>query len=109
MRKRRPGRYRRRPGIAAPLTSVLFMEQTLGGIYAAKLRETEEQLADTTGFCVMVVEKSGTTLKTILVKSDTWSEGKCGRRRCLPCEAVGTSCMTVTARSVRGRGKITPK
>ena len=67
---------------AAPLTSVLFMEQTLGGIYAAKLRETEEQLAAITGFRVKVVEKSGTTLKSILVKLDPWSDGKCGRRRC---------------------------
>ena len=69
MRRRRPGRYRRRPGIAAPLTSVLFMEQTLGGIYAAKLRETEEQLAAITGFRVKVVKKSVTTLKSILGRS----------------------------------------
>ena len=34
-----------------------------------------------------MVEKSGTTLKSILVKSDPWTEGKCGRRRFLPCEA----------------------
>ena len=34
-----------------------------------------------------VVEKSGTTLKSILVNSYPWAGGKCGRRRCLPCKA----------------------
>ena len=62
---------------AVPLTSVLFVEQTPGGVYAAKLREIEEQPAAITGFPVKVVEKSGTTLKSILVKSDPWAEGKC--------------------------------
>ena len=33
---------------AAPLTSVLFVEQT-PGMYAARLRETEEKLASTSG------------------------------------------------------------
>ena len=40
-----------------------------------------------TCFRVKVVEKSGTTLNSVLVKSDPWAEEKCGRRRCLPCEA----------------------
>ena len=56
-----------------------------------RLRETEEQLATITGFRVKVVEKSGTTLKPILVKSDPWADGKCRRRRCLSCEAAGVS------------------
>ena len=48
--------------------------------------ETEEKLAAITGFRVKIVEKSRTTLKSILVRSDPWAEGKCGSRKCLPCE-----------------------
>ena len=65
---------------AAPLTSVLFKEKTPGGIYAARLIETEEKLALISNFRVKVVEKSGTTLRSVLVKSDPWAGGKCGRR-----------------------------
>ena len=72
---------------ATPLTSVLFVEQTTGGVYAARLRETEEKLTAITNFRVKVVEKSGTTLRSVLVRSDPWVGGKCGRKRCLPCEA----------------------
>ena len=58
---------------AAQLTSVLFVEQTPGGVYVA-----------ITVFRVKVVQKSGTTLKSILVRSEQWSDRKCGRSRCLP-------------------------
>ena len=72
---------------ASPLTSVLFMEQTPGGVYAARLRETEKKLAPITNFRVKVVEKSGTTLKSILMKSDPWAGGvessKCRKRNIL--------------------------
>ena len=37
-------------------------------------------------FRVKIVEKSGTTLKSVLVRSDPWAGGKCGRKRCLPCK-----------------------
>ena len=57
------------------------------GLYAARSRETEEKLGTITNFRVNVVEKSGTTLKSVMVKPDHWAGGKCGRRRCLPCEA----------------------
>ena len=72
---------------ATSLTSVLFVEQTPGGMYAARLRETEEKLTPIINFRVKIVEKSGTTLKSVLVRSDPWAGGKCGRKRCLPCEA----------------------
>ena len=63
---------------AAPLTTVLFVEQNPGGMYAAKLRETEEKLA--ANFRVKVLEKSGTTLRSMLVRSDPWAgESEGGR------------------------------
>ena len=69
------------------LTSILFVEQTRNGQYAAKLREKEEYLADVTGYKVKVVEKAGNTLKSLLVRSDPFAGGKCGRYKCLPCKA----------------------
>ena len=51
------------------------------------LREKEEELAEVTGFKIKIVEQSGTALKSLLVKSNPWAGGKCGRFNCLPCEA----------------------
>ena len=48
-------------------------------------RTPQESRAMSPGFRVKVVEKSGTTHKSILVKSNIWAEGKCGMRKCLPC------------------------
>ena len=53
----------------------------------ARLSQNVVRHIRNTNFRVKVVEKSGTTLKSILVKSDPRAGGKCGRRRCLPCEA----------------------
>ena len=69
------------------LTTVLFVEQTPGGELARRLREAEQRLADITGWRVKVVEKSGTTLKQLLHKSNPWSGGLCGREGCFPCQA----------------------
>ena len=70
-----------------PITTILFVENTRGGKYAAMLREKEGELAQITGFRVKIVEQSGTSLKALLVRSNPWSGGKCGRFACLPCEA----------------------
>ena len=61
----------------ADLTSVLFVECTPGGVYAARLREAEKQLADITNNKVKIVEKAGTTMKDLLVAADPWEGGHC--------------------------------
>ena len=70
-----------------PVTSVLFVEQTPGGIYAARLREREAVLAPLTGYRVKIVERSGSSMKSMLVRSDPFEGGKCSRENCLPCKA----------------------
>ena len=70
-----------------PTTTVLFVEQTRGGELAKKLREAEERLARLTGWKVRIVEKSGRTMKQMLVKSNPWSGGLCGRMDCHPCKS----------------------
>ena len=34
------------------------------------------------------MEQAGTNLKSLLVRSNPWARGKCGKGGCLPCEAV---------------------
>ena len=81
------GERRRTAKRATPLTTVLFIEQTPGGVYASRMREKEEILAGITGYRIKIIEKSGTTLKSLLVKSNPWAGGKCGRSKCLPCDS----------------------
>ena len=69
------------------ITTILFIEQTRGGKYAAMLREKEDYLASMTGQRVKIVEKAGSTLKSLLIKADPFAGGKCGRQKCLPCES----------------------
>ena len=68
-------------------TTVLFVEQTKGGELARRMRQAEEQLSRMTGWKVKIVEKSGKTLKQILVKSNPWATGMCERMDCYPCSA----------------------
>ena len=64
------------------------MEHTKRGALAAKLREKEKQLCSITGWKRKVVEKSGTTLRQLLLKSNSWSGPKCGRKDCFPCKST---------------------
>ena len=70
-----------------PTTTVLFVEQTKGGELAKRLREAEERLARLTGWKVRIVEKSGRSMKQMLVKSNPWAGGMCERSECHPCKS----------------------
>ena len=65
--------------------TVLFVDQTPKGALAAVLRKKENELARITGWKAKVVEKSGTSLQQLLVKSNPWEGGHCGRQGCVPC------------------------
>ena len=69
--------------------SVLFCPQTPFGALANKLKETEKLLSELCGETVKIVERSGTTIKQILVKSNPWQKGTvCSRAEtdCLLCQ-----------------------
>ena len=70
-----------------PTTTVLFVPHTYGGELATRMRMAEAGLQTLLGTKVKIVEKNGTTLKQILVKSNPWSGAKCGRTNCLPCNS----------------------
>ena len=46
-----------------------------------------------------IVERSGSTIKQLLIKSNPWSSGNCGRSQCHPCE-TGDGKQTCQQRNV---------
>ena len=74
------------PKTKSPNTeSVLFVCQTRHGQLAKRLQQVEDNIAQVTGNRVKVVERSGTTIRQLLVKSNPWAGGHCGRD-CMVCE-----------------------
>ena len=84
MRKRPPAKT----GKAGPsdIKSVMFVPYTAHSELASRLRESEEQLKQMTGYRIKIVEKVGNKLVDLLHKSDPWAGDNCGRERCLLCE-----------------------
>ena len=66
-------------------TTVLFVSQTPKGILAKRLQKAENDISKLTGDRVKVVERGGTSIRRILVKSNPWAGSLCGRENCLPC------------------------
>ena len=54
------------------LVTVLFVPGTPGGQLATQLKEAEKVLSGLTNERVRIVERGGTTVKSLLVKSNPW-------------------------------------
>ena len=67
------------------IVTVLFVSQTPGGSLAKQLQKVEEKIAKLTNERVRMVERAGRTVKQLLVSSNPWAGGLCGRQMCLPC------------------------
>ena len=68
-----------------PHKSVMFVEQTVGGSLASKLRELIDHLAPILGFSVKIVERTGSSIKS-LFSQDLYKGEKCGRgAECITC------------------------
>ena len=98
---RETGPRRRKAGVTKPQTpvSVLFVSQTPLGALAGKLKELEIELTKLSGEKVKIVERSGSTIKQLLIKSNPWSSGNCGRSQCHPCK-TGDGKQTCQQRNV---------
>ena len=70
-------------------TTVMFVEQTRGGLLAARLKEVEQRLVEMTGFHVKMVERGGVKLSELLPNSNPWAGGNCGRTGCVTCGQGG--------------------
>ena len=89
-RGERPSR-RKTGGVGdKPLTpvTVLFVPQTPQGALAKKLTEQEVWLTKLSGEKTKIVERSGCTVRQILIRSNPWARGHCGRPpgECPPCD-----------------------
>ena len=67
------------------IVTVIFVPQTPKGELAKRLQIVENKISKLTGERVKIVERGGTQVKQILVKSNPWSKGFCDRANCLPC------------------------
>ena len=64
---------------------VLFVQQTVGGELARRLKAAEEDLSILLKDKVKIVEQTGRTIKSVLVKADPSSAASCGRDKCVIC------------------------
>ena len=80
-RVERPGRRKIRDVGDNPLTpvSVLFVPQTPQGALAKQLTQQEVWLTKMSQEKIKVVERSGCTIRQLLIRSNPWGQGHCGR------------------------------
>ena len=72
--------------LEVPTTTVLFVDITVGGELARRIRAEEDKLAAMTGFRVRVVESGGTQIKQLLPCVNPWAGAICGREDCYTCK-----------------------
>jgi hypothetical protein len=89
-------------------TSVMFVEQTQGGLLAARLREAEQGLVGLTGFHIKMVERGGSKLSDLLPNSNPWAGGNCGREGCITCGQGGDRLPDCFKRSILYESACTP-
>ena len=88
--RRRPQQQSREVKERKPPVSVLFCPQTPNGTLAKQLKEQEVFLSQLCGESIKLVERSGSTIRQLLVKSNPWAAGAvCGDADCLLCKTGG--------------------
>ena len=65
--------------------AVLFVPYTHGSVMAKRLREAEENMLETTGYKLKIVERGGSKLEDLLHRSDPSQGQDCERQGCLLC------------------------
>ena len=63
----------------------MFVSQTHNGTLAKRLQKVENRISKLTGERIKIVERSGTSVKQMLIKSNPWAGRPCGRDKCLSC------------------------
>ena len=82
-----------------PTSTVLFVEQTIDGELAKRMRKVVVRLAPLMGFTVKVVERTGLKLNNKF-SQDQWKGTPCGRSGCITCTQGGEQVPPCTKRSV---------
>ena len=65
--------------------TVLFVEQSMKGDLAKRLRDVEKKVNRIVGYRTKIVEGVGNKLKDLLPNSNPWKGAHCGRE-CIPCD-----------------------
>jgi hypothetical protein len=83
-----------------PTISVLFVDQTVGGVLAKRLQQVEDRLADVTGYRIRISETSGTQLCRLLPSTNPWGQRDCERQDCYTCGQGGEDAIDCKVRNV---------
>ena len=67
--------------------STLFCVQTRNGLLAKSLKQQESQLSKLTGETIKIIERSGVTVKQLLIRSKNWVQ-LCENVKCAHCRTV---------------------
>ena len=74
------------------VSSVLFVEQSKGGVLAKEIRSTVKRLTSMMGFTLKIVENAGSSLRAIFSGKNPWSGQKCWRSSCSQGEETVEDC-----------------
>ena len=80
--------------------SVMFVEQTPGGELARRVKEQLQNLEETLGFKLKVVERSGRSLTSVFSQGQASQGPQCGRETCVTCNQDGEERPPCTLSSV---------
>ena len=80
--------------------TVMFVEQTPGGVLAKRLQKVEDRLSKITGYRVRVTEMAGTQLCRILPNTNSWRGMDCQREDCYPCSQGGEELQDCKRRNI---------
>ena len=69
----------------API-SVLFVDNTAGGVLAKRLQAVEKRLGGITSYRVRITEQAGMALSRLLPSTNPWGPGDCQRLDCHICK-----------------------
>ena len=70
------------------IASPLFVPATKDGVLASRLKLEEEKLGNLVGWKYKIVERSGRTIRDMLVQADVFKSETCGREGCGACECA---------------------
>jgi hypothetical protein len=78
--------WSKKKGPLPPTKSVLFVDNTIGGVLYKRLQESEDGSGSMSGYRVRVAEAAGTPLSVLLPSTNPWGPMDCQRDDCVTCK-----------------------
>ena len=86
VRKKHPEKKKELSANEIETITVMFVEQTVGGVLAKRLQEAEDRISKFCKYRIRMVETSGTQLCRLLPNTNPWSGMDCGRSSRFTCQ-----------------------